>query len=149
MKKYAKLITLLLLSFLVLSGCAGKKSSDLKKLTVGTNAKFPPFEYINDNGDIDGFDVAVMKAIGREMGYEVTFTNMEFKSLLGALQTGGIDAAAAGMTVTEERKKSVDFSEEYYTATQYIILSKDSTISSLQELNGKKIAVRKEQQVTY
>lgn len=142
MKKYAKLITLLLVSLFVCVGCGNKESSELKKLTVGTNAEFPPFEYINDNGDIDGFDVAVMKAVGEEMGYEVTFMNMEFKSLLGSLQTGGIDAVAAGMTITDERKESVDFTDNYYTATQYIVLPKDSTIDSLEDLNGKKIAVQ-------
>lgn len=140
MRRYFKRIIPLLMLAALLSGCSS--NSGKEKIVVGTNAEFPPFEYINDDGDIDGFDMAVMKAIGDEMGYEVTFKNMEFKSLLGALQTGGIDVAAAGMTVTEERKQSVDFTDSYYTATQYIVVQKDSTITQLSDLNGKKIAVQ-------
>lgn len=113
-----------------------------KTLTVGTNAEFPPFEYINDNGEVDGFDVALIKAIGEKMGYTVEFVNMEFKSLVGSIQTGGIDASIAGMTVTEERKASVDFTDFYYEAVQYLVLPKDSSITQLADLNGMKIAVQ-------
>ena len=109
---------------------------------VGTNAEFPPFEYIDENGEIAGFDVAVMKAIGEEMGYDVEFTNMEFKSLTASLKTGGLDAVAAGMTITEDRKQSVDFSDGYYEATQCIVVSKDSPVTAMKDLEGKKIAVQ-------
>lgn len=111
-------------------------------LTVGTNAEFPPFEYINDDGEIDGFDVALIKAIGKRAGYDVKMVNMEFKSLIGSIQTGGLDASIAGMTVTEERKLSVNFTDSYYEAVQYIIVRKDSDITQLSDLNGKKIAVQ-------
>lgn len=111
-------------------------------INVGTNAEFPPFEYMNDNGDVDGFDVAVMNAIGEAQGFQVKFTNMEFKSLIASLSTGSLDAVIAGMTVTDERKQSVDFSDSYYTATQCIVLPQDSAVQSLADLNGKKIGVQ-------
>lgn len=134
------LITMIsLLGIGILSGCSIKKH---KKIVVGTNAEFPPFEYINDEGDPDGFDVALMYAIGDEMGYDIEFRNMEFKSLLGSIQTGGIDAAIAGMTITEDRKQSVNFTTPYYSATQCIILPIDSEITCISELNGKRIAVQ-------
>lgn len=131
---------LCILSMVLFTGC-GKK--DNKTLVLGTNAEFPPFEYINNDGEIDGFDVAFMKAIGEEIGYKIKFTNMEFKSLLGSIQTNGIDAAIAGMTITEERALSVDFTKPYFSANQYIIVKIDNDkVTTLEELNGKKIAVQ-------
>lgn len=111
-------------------------------ISVGTNAEFPPFEYINDDGEPDGFDMAVIKAIGEAEGFEVKIVNMEFKSLIASLASGSLDAVIAGMTVTEERQQSVDFSDSYYTATQCILVPKDSPVQSLADLNGKKIAVQ-------
>ena len=108
----------------------------------GTNAEFPPFEYIGNDGQPDGFDMAVIKAIGKEEGFEVKISNMEFKSLVASLSTGSLDAVIAGMTVTEDRQKSVDFSDSYYTATQCIIVKKDSDVTKLADLNGKKIGVQ-------
>ncbi len=140
--KKRKIFALLLCMLCVmnLTSC-GKKSENT--IVVGTNAEFPPFEYIDNNGDIAGFDVALMKAVGEEMGYKVKFSNMEFKSLLGAISTGGIDAAIAGMTITEDRLKSVDFSDPYFSANQCIILqSGNEEIKTLEDLNGKKISVQ-------
>ena len=111
-------------------------------LNVGTNAEFPPFEYMDDNGQPDGFDIAVIKAIGEKQGFDVKITNMEFKSLIASLSTGGVDAVIAGMTVTPERQESVDFSDSYYTATQSIIVQKDSDIKTADDLAGKKVAVQ-------
>ena len=115
---------------------------DKQVLNVGTNAEFPPFEYMDDNGQPDGFDIAVIKAIGEKQGFDVKITNMEFKSLIASLSTGGVDAVIAGMTVTPERQESVDFSDSYYTATQSIIVQKDSDIKTADDLAGKKVAVQ-------
>ena len=116
--------------------------AESKKIIVGTNAEFPPFEYINTDGEVDGFDIALIKEIGKRLGYEIEIRNMEFKSLTASLKTKSIDVCIAGMTVTEDRKKTVDFSDEYYTACQSIITKKNSKITSLNDLNGKKIAVQ-------
>ena len=110
-------------------------------LTVGTNAEFPPFEYVDDNGEPDGFDIALIKAIGEKLGVEVEVENMEFASLVSSIGSK-IDVAIAGMTVTEERQQSVDFSDAYYEAVQYVILPVDSEIATAQDLEGKTIGVQ-------
>lgn len=110
-------------------------------LTVGTNAEFPPFEYVDDNGEPDGFDMALVKAIGEKLGVEVVIENMEFASLVSSIGSK-IDIAAAGMTVTDERKESVDFTNSYYEAVQYVILPADSEIAAAADLEGKTIGVQ-------
>ena len=110
-------------------------------LTVGTNAEFPPFEYVDDNGEPDGFDVALIKAIGEKLGVEVVVENMEFDSLVAAIGSK-IDVAIAGMTVTDERKVSVDFSDAYYDAVQYVIIPEGSDIAAAADLAGKTIGVQ-------
>lgn len=110
-------------------------------LIVGTNAAFPPFEYVGDDGNPDGFDVALIKAIGEKIGMNVEVQDMEFASLVSSIGSK-IDLAIAGMTVTDERKEMVDFSEPYYTAVQYVLIPKDSTISSAEDLKGKNIGVQ-------
>lgn len=107
-------------------------------LIVGTNAEFPPFEYVGDDGEPDGFDIALIKAIGEKLGVEVEVQNMEFSSLVESIGSK-IDLAIAGMTVTEERKQSVDFSDSYYDAVQYVILPKGSAIATYDDLKGKKL----------
>lgn len=110
-------------------------------LNVGTNAEFPPFEYVNDNGEPDGFDVALMKAIGEKLGVEVQVDNMEFASLISSIGTK-IDVSIAGMTVTEERQQTVDFSDTYYEAVQYVIVPEGSAIATADDLKGKAIGVQ-------
>lgn len=110
-------------------------------LTVGTNAEFPPFEYVDDNGEPDGFDIALIKAIGEKLGVEVEIENMEFASLISSIGSK-IDVSIAGMTVTEERKESVDFSDSYYEAVQYVILPEGSEIATADDLVGKTIGVQ-------
>ncbi len=110
-------------------------------LTVGTNATFPPFEYLGDDGTPDGFDMALIKAIGEKIGVEVEIQDMEFSTLVQSIGTK-IDIAIAGMTVTPERQETVDFSEPYYDAVQYVLLPVDSEIRTYEDLEGKKIAVQ-------
>jgi len=113
-------------------------------LVFGTNAEFPPFEFVTAQGVIDqydGIDMALAKQIAEENGMTAVIENMEFDSLLVALQNGQIDAAIAGMTVTEERKETVDFSVPYYTATQVMIVKEDSDIATAADMADKKICV--------
>lgn len=113
-------------------------------LTFGTNAEFPPFEFVASSGVIDqydGIDMAIAKQIAETNGMTAAIENMEFDSLLVALQNGQIDAAIAGMTVTDERKEEADFSIPYYTATQVMIVKEDSDIASAADMADKKICV--------
>ena len=144
-KRTTRVLAMCLACLVVLGGMffpASKPAQAAEVITVGTNPEFPPFEYIGNNGEAEGFDIAVIKAIGEVEGFDVKIVNMEFKSLVASLANGSLDASIAGMTVTEERKRSVDFSDSYYTARQCIVIPKDSDITCLADLNGKKIGVQ-------
>ncbi len=128
------------------TGSAASNVKTVKEgvITFGTNPEFPPFEYVTAKGVIgeyDGIDIAIAKQIAEENGMTAAIESMEFDSLLIALQNGQIDAAIAGMTVTEDRKKEVDFSTPYYTATQVMIVREDSDIASAADMADKKICV--------
>ena len=139
MKKLVSVLLVAMLMVSVLVGCGSGKDENV--LRVGTNAEFPPFEYVGDDGEPDGFDIALIKAIGEKIGYEVVVENMEFASLVGAIGTK-IDVAIAGMTIDEERLQSVDFSDSYYDAIQYVIVPEGSDIKTAADLEGKKIGVQ-------
>ena len=145
MKKVMRVLTvsMLVVAMVVsLTACGGSKNSG--KLVFGTNAEFPPFEYVTSNGTIgefDGIDIAIAKSIAEENGMEAEINNMEFDSLLIALANGQVDAVIAGMTITDERKESVDFSTPYYTATQVMIVPENSDIQKASDMEGKKIVV--------
>lgn len=95
-----------------------------KNLIMGTSTGFPPFEYTDGAGDPVGFDITMSQLIAADMGAKLQVEDMAFDSLLSALDTGVIDFAAAGMSITEERLQSVDFSEPYYSSKQVIIIKK-------------------------
>ena len=140
-KKILSVALTLVMSIASLTGC-GSSSSD--KIVFGTNAEFPPFEYISTNGVIDGYDgidMAIASKIGEISGKDVEIANMEFDSLLVAIQNGQIDAAIAGMTATEERAKTVDFWGGGYTATQVMVVKEGSDIKTAADMEGKAIAV--------
>lgn len=110
-------------------------------LIIGTNAEFPPFEYIGDDGEPEGFDIALINAIGEKLGMEVKIENMEFASLVAAIGSK-IDGAIAGMTVTEDRQEAVDFSDNYYEAVQNVIVMAGSDIATAEDLKNKSIGVQ-------
>ncbi len=106
---------------------AGGSQEDGEKLVVGTSAGFRPFEY-REKGEVTGFDIDLMKAIGEELGREVVVQDMDFDALIEAVSTGTIDVVAAGMTITDERKEKVDFSEAYFVADQAVLVRDNSDI---------------------
>ena len=111
-------------------------------LTVGTNATFPPFEYLGDDNAPDGFDIALIKLIGEKIGVEVEILDMEFDALCTSVGNR-IDVAIAGMTVDPEREKTVDFSDNYYKAIQNVLVAADNTdITDMASLAGKTIGVQ-------
>lgn len=139
-KKIISVVLAAMMMVASLAGC-GNSSSSKETLVVGTNAAFPPFEYIGDDGNPDGFDVALIKAIGEKIGMDVQIQDMEFDSLVSSIG-GKIDVAIAGMTVTEERQKTVDFSDPYYEAVQAVIVPKGSAIATADDLKNCKIGVQ-------
>ena len=111
------------------------------QLKVGTNAEFPPFEYMNDNGEIDGVDMALMKEIAKRLNAEITIESMQFNGLIGAISSGQINCIAAGYTIDEERKLACDFSDPYKNSEQVVIVRKGTEgIASMDDLKGKTIA---------
>ncbi len=145
MKKATKvmaLATAMVLLACTLTACGSSAKGG--KITFGTNAEFPPFEYVTSEGVIDqydGIDMAIAKSIAEQNDMTVVVENMEFDSLLVALQNGPIDADIAGMTAKDERRETVDFSTPYYTATQVMIVKEDSDIASAADMADKKICV--------
>lgn len=140
MKKMTKIMTVALSATMLL----GVPACAEGKITFGTNAEFPPFEFIAAEGVIDtfdGIDMAIAKQIAEDNEMDVAIENLEFDSLLVALQNGQIDAVIAGMTVTDERKEAVDFSIPYYAATQVMIVKEDSDIEKAEDMADKKICV--------
>lgn len=111
--------------------------------TVGTEPAFPPFEAQGEGGELEGFDIDIMRAIGEQAGAEVEFSSLPFDGLIPALQGGSIDAAISAMTITEERAQTVDFSRPYFKAGLAIAVQEDNTeIQSFEDLQNKRIAVQ-------
>ena len=135
-----KLLALLLAVILVLSLAActsaakdDEPASDTAKLTMATEATFPPYEYY-DGDAIVGIDVEVAQAIADKLGMELEVTDIAFDSIIPGIQTGKYDMGMAGMTVTDERKEQVSFSDSYATGVQVVIVRDGSAITSVDDL---------------
>ena len=119
------------------------KTVEAGKLHMATNAAFPPYEMISDNGGFEGIDVEIATLIAQKLGLELVVDDMEFGSVITSVQGGKSDIAMAGLTVTEERKQNVDFTESYATGVQVIIVPEGSDIQTVDDLaNGKMIGVQ-------
>lgn len=110
-------------------------------LTMGTNATFPPYEY-KDGDAVVGIDPDIAQALADKLGLKLEVVDMEFDSLIASVQSGKVDIVLAGMTVNEERKKNVDFTDSYANGVQVIIVAEDSDISTSDDLEGKLIGVQ-------
>lgn len=163
MKKLSiAMLSMLLAGSMLLTGCGGndaettdngqddsntaETSTDYKlavdgTLTMATNAFFEPYEYY-EGEEIVGIDAEVGKAIADKLGLNFTISDMEFDSIITAVSSGKADMGMAGMTVTPDREKNVDFSRTYATGVQSIIVPEGSDITSPDDLAGKKIGVQ-------
>lgn len=110
-------------------------------LVMATNAEFPPYEYY-EGQDIVGIDVEIGRAIAEKLGMTLKVDDMAFDSIVVAVQSGKADIGLAGMTVSEDKKKNINFSDPYTTAAQVIIVKEDSPIASPADLEGKNIGVQ-------
>lgn len=140
-----KLLSVLLVTVLMLSlvACGNKENEEGKEvLVMATNAEFPPYEFY-EGDQIVGIDAEFAAAIAEKLGMELKIEDMAFDSIIPAVQSGKADFGAAGMTVTEDRMKEVDFSDTYYTGRQVIIVAEGNTeITGPDDLAGKKIGVQ-------
>lgn len=145
-KKVLALIVLTAFALaLGLAGCGSQQPAEQAKvLKVGMDAAFAPFEFQDDKSkDYTGFDVDLINAIGKQMGYEVKIQNTGFDGLIPALEAGNIDVIISAMTITEERAKKVNFSKPYYKSGLSIVVKSDNnTIKGFKDLEGKQIAVQ-------
>lgn len=112
-------------------------------LYVGTDATFQPFEYV-ENDEYMGFDIDLMRALGAEMGYDdVEFVNTDFKGLIPGLTAKKFDVIASGMYITDERKESISFTDTYYPGgLSIMVLKDDDSVSGIEDLKDKKVAVQ-------
>ena len=113
------------------------------KLTMSTNAAFPPYEMTADSGDFEGIDIEVAGAIAEKLGLELQVDDMDFDAALLAAQNGKSDMVMAGVTVTDERQKVMDFSDTYAEGIQSVIVREDSDIASVDDLAGKTIGTQR------
>ena len=114
------------------------------KLTMSTNAAFPPYEMVTDDGKFEGIDVEVAGAIAEKLGLELVVDDMGFDAALLAAQNGQSDIVMAGVTVTESRKEVMDFSDSYATGVQVVIVKEDSPIQTIDDLaNAEMIGCQK------
>ena len=109
------------------------------KLHMATNAAFPPYEMTDDNGGFEGIDVEIATAIADKLGLELVVDDMDFSSVINAVQGGKADIAMAGLTVNEERKQNVDFTASYATGVQVVIVPEDSDIATVDDLSNDKM----------
>lgn len=154
MKRSLKIFSLsvLALSLVFLFGCGqkaavdGQKSTDkaaseVKTYKVGTDAAYAPFESVSPSGQIEGFDMDVVKAIAKAEGFNVEFVNTAWEGIFPSLQAQN-DFIVSAITITDERKQSMDFTEQYFESTNYIIVPANSNIKGLADLKGKQISVQ-------
>ncbi len=139
--KIMKKVLLLLSVVFMFAACGGeKKAAEEKVYVIGTNAEYPPFEYV-ENGEIAGFDADVIKEAAKRMGIQYKWVNTNFDGLIPALQTKKVDVVIAGMSITPERAKAVNFSVPYLTSNVSVITNKNNPIKDMNDLEGKSYGV--------
>jgi len=138
-RRLAVAVCLLLFAF---TGCGERPAGEGKPLIVGTEATFPPFEMSDDQGTITGFDIDLIEAIAEDQGFTIRLRDMAFDGIIPALATGQIDLAISAISITEDRRASVDFSEPYLNAGIVIAARTNDEIQTMDDLHGKIAAVQ-------
>lgn len=140
MKKIIKISAVILALVMALgslcacgNGTSTENPSKTEKLVMATNASFPPYEYVDDSGAFAGIDVEIAGLIAEKLGLTLEIQDVEFGSIIGGVQAGKFDIGMAGMTVTDERLQSVNFSTSYATGIQSIIVPEGSEIKSFDD----------------
>ncbi len=139
-------LTLLMLAAL-LAGCgsSGTTLADVKKagtLTIATSPDFPPFESLGEGNVVEGIEIEILNTICERFGVTLTINQMDFDSVIPGINAGKFDLGVSGISVTEERKKNVLFTDPYCLAAQAIVVTADSPIASKADLDGKTVSVQ-------
>jgi polar amino acid transport system substrate-binding protein len=111
-------------------------------IVVAQDATWPPMEFINEQKEIVGFDTDFMKAVAKEAGFKVEFKNVAWDGIFGGLAAGKYDAVCSSVTITEERKKTMDFSVPYFKVRQALVVPKNSSAKTLEDMKGKTLAAQ-------
>ena len=143
------LLGLIITFTLLLAACGSDDSEtdssgngDSTIYTVGVDVTYPPFEFQED-GEMKGIDIDLINAIAEDQGFEIKIEAMDFSGIIPAMQAGELDIGMGGMSITEDRKDTVDFSDPYFESGLSLVVAKDnSDISSMEDLKGKTIAVK-------
>lgn len=135
MKKSLFVVSIILVLAMLLGACAQKSDA----YTVGTDATFPPFEMMDDDKNLIGFDIELMAMIAEEAGIEIEMINTGFDSMLAGMTTCQYDMAASAITITDERKETIAFSDPYINAGQAVVVAVDSEITGVEDLAGKTV----------
>lgn len=136
-----RILSVILGSCLALTTFVGCSNNN-DKFVISTNASFYPYEYIGKDNQVVGVDIDIAKAIAKETGKELKINDVEFDACLASVSTGNADIALAGITVNQERKQTLDFSDPYATSVQYVIVKQDSNVKTIEDLAGLKIGVQ-------
>lgn len=139
--RFCMIILSLVSSLFLLAGCGSpaEKENDIK---VGTNAEFPPFEKLEGNGKITGFDAEILSAVAEAENLSLDFQHVGWDVMLNGVARGRLDAGISAITITKERQKIYDFTEPYFEAKQVILVPSASQVKTLKDLEGKKIGVQ-------
>ncbi len=133
---------LLMASFIVAPMTAGSAFAVEKAITVATDATWPPMEMVDGNKNIVGFDIDYLNAVAKEAGFKVEFQNTAWDGIFAGIALGKYDAIVSSVTITDERKKTMDFSIPYINAGQILIVPNTSSAVVLSDLKGKKVGAQ-------
>lgn len=144
LKKIVLLVLTVIFAVTCLCACAGSSN----KLVMATNAAFPPYEFKDDSGAFAGIDVELAGKIAEKMGKELEIMDVDFGAIIGGVETGKYDIGVAGMTVTDERLQSVNFSDTYATGVQVVIVKEGSDIKTVDDLSSSTAKIGVQQDTT-
>lgn len=143
MKSSRIIIALLVIAgFFAVPVIGGSAFAAEKVYTVATDATWPPMEMVNENKDIVGFDIDFLNAVAKEAGFKVEFKNTAWDGIFAGIAAGKYDAIISSVTITDERKKTMNFSDPYINAGQVLIVPKTSNAVLISDLKGKKIGAQ-------
>jgi len=155
--KSLMLLAMLLIASLLVAACGGAAApttapaateapaapaAPALKIKVGTNAEYRPFEFVDENGVVVGFDIDLMNAIAKAAGFEAEFVNTRWDGIFVALAQGEFDAVQSAATITDERKQTVNFSDPYFLAGQGLAVKQGSAITGIADVEGKRVGVQ-------